>query len=228
MTEPAGGALTRASLLAVAGMMAAAAAGLAAWSGGFGTRVGGPDLYVHFLAKQAYYRAAPRFRVLHAAVWADGERESLRVVTDPAFDPAATVVLEEELPPLARPPAGAEERVQVVAETPERITLDVTLASPGLLVVSDTWYPGWRARVDGETARILRADHAFRALALTAGAHRVELAYAPLSFRLGAALSALGLALVALLARARRRPPIAMASGARVGSPGDARTRRVR
>ena len=97
-----------------------------------------------------------------------------------------------------------------------------------LLVVSDTWYPGWRARVDGETARILRADHAFRALALTAGAHRVELAYAPLSFRLGAALSALGLALVALLARARRRPPIAMASGARVGSPGDARTRRVR
>ena len=174
------------------------------------------------------HESDPRFRVLHAAVWADGERESLRVVTDPAFDPAATVVLEEELPPLARPPAGAEERVQVVAETPERITLDVTLASPGLLVVSDTWYPGWRARVDGETARILRADHAFRALALTAGAHRVELAYAPLSFRLGAALSALGLALVALLARARRRPPIAMASGARVGSPGDARTRRVR
>ena len=63
MTEPAGRALTRASLLAVAGMMAAAAAGLAAWSGGFGARVGGPDLYVYFLAKQAYYRAAPRFRV---------------------------------------------------------------------------------------------------------------------------------------------------------------------
>src|SRR5256885_10804606 len=91
MAEPVGGVPPRAPLLAVAGMMAAAAAGLAAWSGGFGARVGGPDLYLYFLAKQAYYRAAPRFRVLHAAVWADGERESLRVVTDPAFDPAATV-----------------------------------------------------------------------------------------------------------------------------------------
>src|SRR5438034_247237 len=124
----------------------------------------------------------------------------------------------EEPPPLAQPPAGAEERVQVVAETPERITLDVVLASPGLLVVGDTWYPGWRARVDGATARILRADHAFRALALTVGPHRVELAYAPLSFRLGAALSALGLVLVALLARARRRPPTATASAAQAAT----------
>jgi len=164
------------------------------------------------------HRPAPRFRLLHAAVRAADEGASLRIVTDPAFDPAAMVVLEEEPPPLAQPPAGAEERVQVVAETPERITLDVTLASPGLLVVSDTWYPGWRARVDGATARILRADHAFRALALTVGPHRVELAYAPLSFRLGAALSALGLVLVALLARARRRPPTATASAAQAAT----------
>src|SRR5205823_14407560 len=78
--------------------------------------------------------------------------------------------------------------------------------------------PGWRARVDGATARILRADHAFRALALTVGPHRVELAYAPLSFRLGAALSALGLALVALFARARRRPPTATASAAQAAT----------
>src|SRR5437762_1766207 len=67
MTEPAGWAPTRASLLAVAGMMAAAAAGLAAWSGGFGARVGGPDLYAYFLAKQAY--VAETFRAGHLPLW---------------------------------------------------------------------------------------------------------------------------------------------------------------
>src|SRR5437762_2456248 len=67
MTEPAGWAPTRASLLAVAGMMAAAAAGLAAWSGGFGARVGGPDLYAYFLAKQAY--VAETIRAGHLPLW---------------------------------------------------------------------------------------------------------------------------------------------------------------
>src|SRR5438876_315986 len=56
-----------ARLVALAAAMSAVAAGLAAWSGGFGARVGGPDLYAYFLAKQAY--VAETFRAGHLPLW---------------------------------------------------------------------------------------------------------------------------------------------------------------
>jgi uncharacterized membrane protein YfhO len=81
----------------------------------------------------------------------------------------------------------------------------VTLTAPGVLVVGDTWFPGWEARVDGAPASILRANHAFRALALAEGAHTVELAYRPVSFRLGIALSLVGLLATVTVGRFSRR-----------------------
>ena len=61
------------------------------------------------------------------------------------------------------------------------------------LVLSDTYFPGWKAYVDGKKAKIYRANYAFRAIPLTAGAHEVEFVYDPLSFKLGAAVTFLGI-----------------------------------
>jgi hypothetical protein len=83
--------------------------------------------------------------------------------------------------------------VEIVAETPTSLAFAVERATPGYLVVSQTHYPGWVARVDGETVPLLRANVAFDALALPAGRHAVELAYEPRSFALGLALSAASL-----------------------------------
>jgi uncharacterized membrane protein YfhO len=88
----------------------------------------------------------------------------------------------------------------------QRVAVRCELEAPGYLVLSDTHYPGWVARVDGVEQEVLKANYLFRAVRLSAGAHRVELAYEPASFTIGAALSgATAVLLLALPVIARRR-----------------------
>jgi len=79
-----------------------------------------------------------------------------------------------------------------------------------VLVVSEINYPGWEATVDGRAARIHAADYLLRGVPLPAGAHRVEMRYTAPAARVGAAISAFTLLLLAALAFAprvwRRRP----------------------
>ena len=94
-------------------------------------------------------------------------------------------------PDMALPPAGAIETAQITELSPDRIRLTTLSASAGLLVLSEVYAPGWRATVDGEPVEVLPADYLFRALPLPAGAHRIELRYAPASLEIGLWLSAL-------------------------------------
>jgi uncharacterized membrane protein YfhO len=64
-----------------------------------------------------------------------------------------------------------------------------------LAVLSDRWYPGWKARVNGVEAPIFRANGVFRAVPVPTGVSEIELRFAPGSIALGAVIS-----LVALLA----------------------------
>jgi len=64
---------------------------------------------------------------------------------------------------------------------PGRIEIDVSAPSAGVLVVHDTYYPGWVATIDGEPASILRADTLFRGVEVPAGRHRVVMHFAPLT-----------------------------------------------
>jgi hypothetical protein len=98
------------------------------------------------------------------------------------IDPRRTVLLEEPaLLPLrsgdARPVAGAA-RILRYGNT----TIDIEAEAPdgGFLVLNDAWHPWWRAEVDGEPARILKANVLFRAVPLGPGAHRVHFVFAPL------------------------------------------------
>jgi hypothetical protein len=95
----------------------------------------------------------------------------------------------------------------------DRMVYRVETARPGMLVVSDTYYPGWVARVNGVVTPIRRVDWALRGIELPAGAARVELRFEPLVLRVGiwlAALAALAAAWVlgreARLVLPRNRP----------------------
>jgi uncharacterized membrane protein YfhO len=72
---------------------------------------------------------------------------------------------------------GAGGSVQVLENLPGRLVLQVDAGEAGLLVVSQVFYPGWRATVDGQTVPIHRADQLLQGLRMNAGAHRVELSY---------------------------------------------------
>ena len=73
----------------------------------------------------------------------------------------------------------------------DRVRMDVRVGDRPWLFLSDTFFPGWKARVDGAPAKIYRANHAFRALYLEPGKHAVTWDYEPTWFRAGMAVSGL-------------------------------------
>jgi uncharacterized membrane protein YfhO len=91
----------------------------------------------------------------------------------------------------------------------ERAAVEVSAARRSVLVLTDTYFPGWKARVDGEPVDIERVDYVLRGVPVAAGTHRVEFRYEPASWRLGwiaSLLAAIALAATALIGlRARRR-----------------------
>jgi len=113
------------------------------------------------------------------------------------FDPVPA------LPPCAAPDAAADS-VRLLEDHGSRVSLSVRLSCPAMIVVSDTYYPGWRAYIDGAPAPIYSVNGAMRGIIAPAGARSVTMRYRPLSVYGGAALTFLGILGAALLARSRR------------------------
>lgn len=122
-------------------------------------------------------------------------------VLRPDFDPMREVVLESGQARAATAPSPG--RARIVAASADRVRVEAVSARGGWLVLADAYDPGWRATVDGRAAQVLRANAAFRAVALPAGQHVVELVYRPPAVFAGLAVT--GLALLAALARAVRK-----------------------
>jgi hypothetical protein len=108
-------------------------------------------------------------------------------------------------PFLSRAAPDPSEKVTVTRDEPQCVELTAELRTPGLVVVSDFYYPGWTVTVDGRSGEILRTNRAMRGVALPGGIHQMVFHYDPMSFRFGKMLSSIGLtALVALSAWAMR------------------------
>jgi hypothetical protein len=125
----------------------------------------------------------------------------LTALADPAFDLRQTVLLERKAPDnqdhLSNPTAQIrklDSQVEFLQDSANAVTIRAALDADGWLVVADTFYPGWQATLDGQPVEILRANHAFRAVALPPGEHIVTFHYAPPVFAVGAAISLLSLA----------------------------------
>jgi hypothetical protein len=154
-------------------------------------------------------RVLPRaFVVHHATVLAtDGAQAGALL----ALDPRADVILDAAPSPAPAPsPAGSTmEPARVTAHERKRVTVEAELPSAGILVLADTWYPGWTVTVDGAPAPLLRADYAFRGVALPAGRHVVDFRFSSRPAALGLWLSLLGLlSLVAVGLVGRKRPSL--------------------
>ena len=65
------------------------------------------------------------------------------------------------------------------------VEIETNSDSNAILVLTDSYYPGWKGFLDGKETKIYRADYAFRSVVVPKGAHRVEFKYEPASFRLG-------------------------------------------
>jgi hypothetical protein len=149
--------------------------------------------------------AFPRAWVVGGAMPARGPLDAGRVARSSDFHPSRTVILEAAV---LRPPSVVEHRIDWIERGADRVRLHVTSEADGFLVLADAFYPGWEATIDGRETPVLRANVAFRAVALTRGGHEVAFRFRPSSARNGLWLTALSLAaaLAWLIAARARRP----------------------
>jgi hypothetical protein len=143
----------------------------------------------------------PRAYAVGGVRRADGD-EALAVLQDSGFDPAREVILADAETVSAPPsPPG---RCRVIRWSPDRMTLEADMDRPGHVVLVDTYDPGWRTSVDGQPVPLLRANVAFRAVAVPAGRHVIDSTYRPPAVGLGLALSVTTAAIAAAVAWRRR------------------------
>jgi hypothetical protein len=170
-----------------------------------------------------YYNASalpPVFLVPRTVVADDAQ--ALAYLSAPEFAPArvATVALGTGAHSLEGT-AAETEGVRILERTPERWVLATEAAAERFLVLTQAYFPGWQATVDGVATPLARADYLFQGLYVPAGAHRVEIAYQPRSLLIGGAISAAAHVLaVILFVLARVRWPWPRRPG-RAAAPGD-------
>jgi len=137
----------------------------------------------------------PRAFFVSDVQFAASDAEAVELMQAEEFDPARAVVVmsdgvnegmgERENSPSVSPSLPPS----IVSYSPERIVIDVTARRPGYLILTDAYYPGWIATVDGQPAEVERADIMFRVVKVPAGQHHVEMRYQPQSFSLGLLIS---------------------------------------
>jgi hypothetical protein len=139
----------------------------------------------------------------------EDERSILVRMAQEGFDPARTVILEEDLPG-----HSSSETVEatVIFKTyqPNRVKLSSETDKPGILVFSENHYPAWQAFIDGVPAKVYRANYTFRAIPVPAGRHEVEFRYHSEYFVWGLTISIIsaiiilsGIAALAIMGRKR-------------------------
>jgi len=101
---------------------------------------------------------------------------------------------------LSRTAVAATESVMVNQDKPQRVELRASLDQPGLVILADAYYPGWRLTIDGKPAPIFRTNRMMRGAAVPAGEHTLVYTYEPGSFRIGAIVSAMGAIVLLALA----------------------------
>jgi hypothetical protein len=145
--------------------------------------------------------AFPRAFVVYKAEIVPGMDEAIDRMKEEEFDPSQVAVIEADRPPpelvaLEEEKATTGSSVEITEYGDNRVKLTVETESAGLLVLSDTYYPGWKAYVDGKRTPIYATDLAFRSVYLEPGEHEVKFVYSPRSFKMGVLIS--GLSLLAL------------------------------
>ena len=147
----------------------------------------------------------PRAFVVHQAEVVQTTDQAIAILKDPAFNLAEKFVRLPHVLPFEDEHSGLivsgqpspRDQTRIVSYEPERVEIAVILDSPGWLVLTDAYYPGWQATVDGQPTEILLVNIMFRAVGVPAGAHTVVFEFKPRSVQVGAWVS--GIAFIVLL-----------------------------
>jgi Bacterial membrane protein YfhO len=126
----------------------------------------------------------------------------LRIIYSNKFD--GTTALLDQKPQVKINSSGNQAkkinyRVHILLSENNLIKLSVDTPEPGYLILSNSYYPGWRATVNGKEEKILKADYAMMALSVPAGTSLIEYRFDPISFKIGLGITLISLILVGLI-----------------------------
>lgn len=128
------------------------------------------------------------------------QKDILCKLVDTNFEPDKEVILEENPPIKAeRVRSDGISSLTIINYSAGEVEIDINAPDNGFLILSDTYYPGWKVFVDGKIDKIFRADYILRAVFLAKGRHAVKFIYDPLSFKFGVFTASITLAAALLL-----------------------------
>ena len=134
--------------------------------------------------------ALPRAWIVHSARRVGSEEEALDLLSSGEVDPKETALLEDDPPQeISQPEDPSVDQASVTEYGANRIRLKTSTETPGLLVLSEVYYPAWKGYIDGQPAPIYATDQLLRSVAVPAGEHEVELRYESWTLRVGIAIS---------------------------------------
>ncbi len=124
-----------------------------------------------------------------------GEKQALEALVETLARGESTVVLEGA-PPQKGLGTG---KVLNIERTGTRLRIEAVSENDGILVVNDSYWPGWQAKIDGKDVPIWLADFLVRAVPWPSGKHVLEMRYAPIEVRIGSFFSLAGAIALAVL-----------------------------
>ena len=104
------------------------------------------------------------------------KQEAINLLMSEKTDLAKVAILEE-LPTTRSDLVEGKNEIKIEDYRENRVIIDVKTDEAGILILTDSYYPGWKAKVDGEGAKIYRADYNFRAIMVSEGIHKVIFEY---------------------------------------------------
>lgn len=138
-----------------------------------------------------YRKVLPRATFATSFLVRRDPQDIVNTVYDTSVDLTKTVVLEKE--PGLHPTKIATGSASITSYGLNRVTVRTESSAGGFVVLSDTYYPGWAAAVDGKQTEVLRADFTIRAVPVPKGIHTVIFTYKPVTVMAGALLSLTGI-----------------------------------
>jgi hypothetical protein len=142
--------------------------------------------------------AFPRTWGVHEWTVAGTVQQARKIFSSEAFDPLRAAIVVGASPPLERCESD-EENVQMPIHQPNYIHVTARMACRGVVIVTDSWFPGWKATVDGESAPVIEVDGGVRGIVVAKGAHQIDLKYRPWSVLIGGLLTMLAAGVTGLV-----------------------------
>ncbi|HWB19522.1 MAG TPA: YfhO family protein, partial [Phycisphaerales bacterium] len=146
-----------------------------------------PESGIAFACSDDYWalenkNVLPRAWVPESVYTVNDASVRLATLQMPQFAPRKVALVESPVEISLKNCSGTAE---LTSEHPNSLAFDLNMLTDGLVVISDSWAPGWKAFVDGKSAEVLPANHALRGVQVPKGAKHLELFYRPFSFTLG-------------------------------------------